>query len=90
MNFTTRKRLTSFCKKLEIREYYATHKNYRETARVFGLQDSIVRRICKAAPPKKGDSVVSKEVSISRKRKKDQKSLHLISYKLIKQFSFDF
>ena len=48
----TRKRL-SLCKKLEIREYYATHKNYRETARVFGLQDLIVRKMCKGAPPKK-------------------------------------
>ena len=43
----------SLWKKLEIREYYATHKKYRETARVFGLQDSTVRKICKAAPPKK-------------------------------------
>ena len=48
----TRKRL-SLCKKLEIREYYAIHKSYRETERVFGLQDLNVRKICKAAPPKK-------------------------------------
>ena len=48
----TSKRL-SLCKKLEVREYYATNKNYRGTARVFGLQDSTVREICKAAPPKK-------------------------------------
>ena len=39
--------------KLEIRECYATRKNYRETARVFGLQDSTVRKLCKTAPPKK-------------------------------------
>ena len=58
----TSKRL-SLCKKLEVREYYATNKNYRGTARVFGLQDSTVREICKAAPPKrptKGDLLVSK------------------------------
>ena len=48
----TRKRL-SLCKKLEIREYYATHKSYRETTRVFGLQNSAVRKICKDAPSKK-------------------------------------
>ena len=29
------------------------HKNYRETARVFGLQDSTVKKICEAAPSKK-------------------------------------
>ena len=48
----TRKRL-SLCKKLEIREYYATHKSYRETVRVFGLQNSAVMKICKEAPSKK-------------------------------------
>ena len=47
----TRKRL-SLCKKLEICEYYATHKSYRETTRVFGLQNSAVRKICKEAPSK--------------------------------------
>ena len=53
----------SLCKKLEISEYYATHKICRETVRVFGLQDSAVKKICKVAPPKKktteGVSVVS-------------------------------
>ena len=48
----TRKRLP-LCKKLEINEYYAIHKSYTETARVFGLQYLIVRKIYKAAPPKK-------------------------------------
>ena len=43
----------SLCKKLEVREYYATNKNYRGTVRFFGLQDSNVREICKAAPQKK-------------------------------------
>ena len=41
----TIKRL-SLCHELEIREHYATHKNYKETARVFGLHDSTVREIC--------------------------------------------
>ena len=74
----TRKRL-SFCKELEICEYYKTHKNYRETTKVFGLQDSTVRKICKAATKtNKGNSVVSKEVTISRETKKERKSLYLI------------
>ena len=30
--------------------------NYRETARVFQLHDSTVRKICKAAPPEKSES----------------------------------
>ena len=30
--------------------------NYRETARAFQLQDSTVRKICKAAPPEKSES----------------------------------
>ena len=48
----TRKKL-SLCKKSEIREHFATHKNYGKTARVFGLQDSSDRKICKAAPLEK-------------------------------------
>ena len=49
----TRKRLYLCKKKMEIPEYYATHKNYRDMVRVFGHQDSIVRIIYKEAPPKK-------------------------------------
>ena len=30
--------------------------NYRDTARAFQLQDSTVRKICKAAPPEKSES----------------------------------
>ena len=44
-----------------------TQKNYRETAIVFGLQDSTVNNICKAAPSKKtnnGQSVFSKLAGI--------------------------
>ena len=58
-----------------------TQKHYRETARVFSLQDSTVKKICKAAPSKKtnnGQSVFSKEVGISRKTKKEQESLYFI------------
>ena len=64
-------------KKLEIQEYYATYK----TARGSDLQNLTVRKRCKAIPPKKtskGDSVVSKEVRISRERKKEQEGLYLI------------
>ena len=47
-----RKRL-SLCKKLEICEHYVTDRNYSKTTRVFGLQDSTISKICKAAPPNK-------------------------------------
>ena len=36
----TRKQL-SIGKKLEMREYYAQHKNYRKTARAFALKDMV-------------------------------------------------
>ena len=69
-------------KKKEIREYYATHKNYRDMVRVFDHQDSIVRIIYKEAPPKKrpakGNLVVSNKVTVSRETKKEQESLNLI------------
>ena len=51
----------SFSKKLQqaflTLKMYATRKNCKETARVFGRQDSTVRLIqtCKAAPPKKAN-----------------------------------
>ena len=55
MNATnTRKRFSAF-KKEEIRNYYASCGNYRETARAFELQDSTVRKICKANPPEKSN-----------------------------------
>ena len=52
-------------------------KNWQE---FFGLQDSIVRKNVRQHHPKrptKGDSVVSKKVSISRETKKKQESLYL-------------
>ena len=47
----TRKRFSTF-KKEEIRNYYAS---CGETVRVFKLQDSTVRKICKADPPERGN-----------------------------------
>ena len=38
---------------MKICEYNPTLKNYRETTRIVGLQDSTIRKIYKAAPPKK-------------------------------------
>ena len=38
---------------MELRGYYITHENDTEIARVFGFQDSTVRKICQIAPPKK-------------------------------------
>ena len=52
---TTRKRFSSQ-KKEEIKHFYLACGNYRETARAFQLQDSTVRKICKAAPPEKSES----------------------------------
>ena len=52
---STRKRLSSQ-KKEEIKHFYLACGNYRETARAFQLQDSTVRKICKAAPPEKSES----------------------------------
>ena len=52
---TTRKRFSSQ-KKEGIKHFYLTCGNYRETARAFQLQDSTVRKICKAAPPEKSES----------------------------------
>ena len=46
----TRKRFSTF-KKEEIRNYYASCRDYWETARAFKLQDFTVRKICKASPP---------------------------------------
>ena len=43
-------------KKKEIKHFYLACGNYRETARAFQLQDSTVRKICKAAPPEKSES----------------------------------
>ena len=37
---------------MEVHKYYATHKNYRENATVFGLQDPILRKICQTTSPK--------------------------------------
>ena len=45
----TRKRYSTF-KKEEIRNYYASCGNHRETTRTFKLQDSMVK-ICKVSPP---------------------------------------
>ena len=52
---TTRKRFSSQ-KKEEIKHFYLAWGNYRETARAFQFQNSTVRKICKAAPPKKSES----------------------------------
>ena len=52
---STRKRFSSQ-KKEEIKHFYLACGNYRETARAFQLQDSTVRKICKAAPPEKSES----------------------------------
>ena len=46
----TQKRYSTF-KKEEIRNYYASCRNYRETAQAFKFQDSTVRKICKSVPP---------------------------------------
>ena len=71
----TIKRL-SLCHELEIREYYATHKNYKETTRVFGLHDSTVREICKAATKtNKGRFGALKR---SKETKKEQENVYLI------------
>ena len=43
-------------KEEEIKRFYLACRNYRETARAFQLQDSTVRKICKAAPPEKSES----------------------------------
>ena len=51
----TRKRF-SFQKKEEIKHFYLACGNHIETARAFQLQDSTVRKICKAAPPEKSES----------------------------------
>ena len=53
---TTRKGFSSQKKKEEIKHFYLACGNYRETARAFQLQDSTVRKICKAAPPEKSES----------------------------------
>ena len=42
--------------KEEIKHFYLDCGNYREAARAFQLQDSTVRKICKAAPPEKSES----------------------------------
>ena len=52
---TTRKRFSSQ-KKEVIKHFYLAWGNYRETARAFQFQNSTVRKICKAAPPKKSES----------------------------------
>ena len=46
----TRKRYSTF-KNEEIRNYYASCGNHREATRTFKLQDSTVRKICKAGSP---------------------------------------
>ena len=75
MKVLTLKRL-SLCHELEIREYYATHKNYKETTRVFGLHDSTVREICKAATKtNKGRFGALKR---SKETKKEQENVYLI------------
>ena len=51
---TTRKRLSSQ-KKEELKHFHLASGNYQETARAFQLQDSTVRKICKAAPPNKSE-----------------------------------
>ena len=43
-------------KKGEIKHFYLACENYRETARACQLQDSTVRKICKAAPPEKSEN----------------------------------
>ena len=43
-------------KKKEIKLFYSACGNYRETARAFQLQDSTVRKICKAARSEKSES----------------------------------
>ena len=43
-------------KKEEIKHFYVACGNYQEIARAFQLQDSTVRKICKAAPPEKSES----------------------------------
>ena len=53
---TTRKRFSSQKKKEEIKHFYVACGNYQEIARAFQLQDSTVRKICKAAPPEKSES----------------------------------
>ena len=52
---TTRKRFSSQ-KQEEIKHFYLACGNYRETARTFQLQDSTVRKICKAATPENSES----------------------------------
>ena len=43
----------AFKKKEEIRHYYASCGNYRETDRAFKIKDSTVRKIFKAGSPEK-------------------------------------
>ena len=43
-------------KKKEIKHFYLACENYRETAKAFQLQDSIVLKICKTSPPDKSES----------------------------------
>ena len=78
----TRNRFSS-SKKLEICEYYATHKNYRKTARrdflVFKIQ--LLGEYTTQLHPKRStrsNSLVLKKISISRETKKEQESLYLI------------
>ena len=51
---TTQKRFSS--QKNEIKHFFLVCGNSQQTARAFQLQDSTVRKICKAAPPKKSES----------------------------------
>ena len=43
-------------KKEETKHFYLACGNYRETARIFQLQDSTVHKICEAALPEKSES----------------------------------
>ena len=86
----TRKRL-SLGKKFEISEYYATHKNYKETAAVLIFMMQLLRKYWNIniqhhpKRPTKGNSVVSKEVRIS-KETREHESLYFIRQKLINKF----
>ena len=50
----SRKRFSTF-KKEEIRNYYVSCGNHRETVPAFKLQGSTVRKICKADPPERSN-----------------------------------
>ena len=77
---TTRKRFSSQ-KKEGIKHFYLTCGNYRETARAFQLQDSTVRKICKAVPREK-----SKIIKVLKEEKRGKEMLKVQDFAIVHSF----